>query len=135
MEELGAEPGDFTHAVFHQPNTNSRRAWPSAWALRTEQIEPGLLSGVIGNTYAGAALTGFSAVLDVAEPGDRVLLVCFGSGAGSDAFAWEITDEIVARRERAPKVQDYIARRHRDRLRDLCAVSRKAIDGVGTIGK
>jgi len=111
LEELGAEPGDFKHAVFHQPNTKFPGRVGKRLGFTTEQIETGLLSGVIGNTYAGAALTGFSAVLDVAEPGDKILVVSFGSGAGSDAFAWEITDQIEARRERAPKVQDYIARR------------------------
>jgi hydroxymethylglutaryl-CoA synthase len=66
---------------------------------------------VIGNTYAGAALIGLTAVLDVAEPGDKILMVSFGSGAGSDAFSIVVTDSITERRERAPKTQDYIARR------------------------
>jgi hydroxymethylglutaryl-CoA synthase len=76
-----------------------------------EQIEPGLLVPMIGNTYAGAAIIGLSAVLDIAEPGDRILLVSFGSGAGSDAFDLLVTDAILERRDRAPKTQDYIARR------------------------
>jgi hydroxymethylglutaryl-CoA synthase len=102
---------DFDFAVFHQPNVK----FPSRAARRlgftTEQIEPGLLSNVIGNTYAGASLTGLSAVLDVAQPGAKILLVSFGSGAGSDAFAWEVTERVLERRDRAPSVQDYIARR------------------------
>ena len=66
---------------------------------------------VIGNTYAGAAIIGLTAILDVAHPGDRILMVSFGSGAGSDAFSITVTDAIQARRERAPLTQDYIARR------------------------
>ena len=66
---------------------------------------------MIGNTYAGAAIIGLSAVLDIAKPGDRILLVSFGSGAGSDAFDIKITDAVDERRDRAPKTQDYIARR------------------------
>jgi hydroxymethylglutaryl-CoA synthase len=76
-----------------------------------EQIEPGLLVPMIGNTYAGAAIIGLSAVLDIAEPGDHILLVSFGSGAGSDAFDIQVTDAITERRDRALKTQDYIARR------------------------
>jgi hydroxymethylglutaryl-CoA synthase len=49
--------------------------------------------------------------LDVAQPGAKILLVSFGSGAGSDAFAWEVTEQVLARRDRAPSVQEYIARR------------------------
>jgi hydroxymethylglutaryl-CoA synthase len=70
-----------------------------------------LLVPRIGNTYAGAAIIGLSAVLDIAEPGDKILLVSFGSGAGSDAFDIRVTDAILDRRDRALKTQDYIARR------------------------
>jgi hydroxymethylglutaryl-CoA synthase len=75
------------------------------------QIEPGLLSPVIGNTYAGAAIIGLTATLDVAKPGDRILMVSFGSGAGSDAFDLTVTDSLLERRDKAPKTKDYIARR------------------------
>ena len=34
-----------------------------------------------------------------------------GSGAGSDAFDLQVTDALLERRDRAPKTQDYIARR------------------------
>jgi len=111
MDELGVTASDFTYAIFHQPNVK----FPSRAARRlgftTAQIEPGLVSNLIGNTYAGASLTGFSAVLDIAHPGDRILLVSFGSGAGSDAFAWQVTEDITARQGKAPTVADYIHRR------------------------
>jgi hydroxymethylglutaryl-CoA synthase len=76
-----------------------------------EQIEPGLLVPVIGNTYAGAAMIGLTATLDMAQPGDRILVVSFGSGAGSDAFDILVTDKISARQNLAMKTQAYIARR------------------------
>ncbi len=94
MAALDFRPEDFTYAVFHQPNTKFPLRVGQRLGFTREQIDPGIISGVIGNTYAGAALTGFSAVLDIAAPGDRILLVSFGSGAGSDAFAWEVTDAI-----------------------------------------
>ena len=46
-----------------------------------------------------------------AQPGDRIFMVSFGSGAGSDAFSIRVTDAILERRERATRTQDYIARR------------------------
>jgi hydroxymethylglutaryl-CoA synthase len=76
-----------------------------------EQIAPGMLVPRIGNTYAGAAIIGLSAILDIAEPGERIMMVSFGSGAGSDAFDLQVTEAILERRGRAATTGDYIARR------------------------
>jgi hydroxymethylglutaryl-CoA synthase len=111
MDELGTTPADYRFAVFHQPNAKFPQRAGSLLGFNDEQIKPGLLSPVIGNTYAGAALIGLSAVLDVAQPGDRILVTSFGSGAGSDAFSIRVTDKIEARRGLALRTADYIARR------------------------
>jgi len=111
LELSNAKAEDFTYAVFHQPNAKFPQRAASLLGFKLEQITPGLLSPVIGNTYAGAAMIGLSAVLDIAKPGDRVLVVSFGSGAGSDAFDIRVTDKITGRQKKAPTTQDYIARR------------------------
>ena len=111
MEEMGTTPADYTYAVFHQPNAKFPQRAAAMLGFSDTQIKPGLLSPVIGNTYAGAAIIGLSATLDIAKPGDRILVVSFGSGAGSDAFSLRVTDKIEERRDRAPKTADYIARR------------------------
>jgi hydroxymethylglutaryl-CoA synthase len=111
MEATNTGPDDYTYAVFHQPNTKFPQRVGAQLGFSKEQIAPGLLVPVIGNTYAGAALIGLTAVLDIAKPGDRILMVSFGSGAGSDAFSILVTDAIDERRDRAPKTGDYIARR------------------------
>lgn len=104
-------PADYKYAVFHQPNTKFPQRVAAMLGFNKEQIAPGLLVPVIGNTYAGAAIIGLTAILDIAEPGDRIFMVSFGSGAGSDAFALTVTEAIRERRDRAPRTQDYIARR------------------------
>lgn len=111
MELTGTTPPDFRYVVFHQPNVKFPQRAGKLLGFTDEQIKTGLLVGVIGNTYAGSAMIGLTAVLDEAKPGDRILLVSFGSGAGSDAFALRVTDAITERQGRAPKTQDYIARR------------------------
>ncbi len=111
LEQIGMQPTDFAYVVFHQPNVKFPHRAARRLGFTPEQLAPGLLSGEIGNTYAAAAITGFSAVLDVARPGDRILVVSFGSGAGSDAFVWEVTEAIETRRDKAPTVADYIRRR------------------------
>jgi hydroxymethylglutaryl-CoA synthase len=111
MDKLNLTAADFDYAVFHQPNVKFPLRAAERLGFTAEQVETGLLSNAIGNTYAGASLTGLSAVLDVAQPGATILMVSFGSGAGSDAFAWRVTEHIESRRDRAPKVSDYIGRR------------------------
>ena len=111
MDEMGYSAADFAYVVFHQPNTRFPTQVAKQLGFRHDQYAPGLLSPVIGNTYAGAALIGFSAILDVARPGDRVLMVSYGSGAGSDAFVWTLAERLVERQSLAPRTQDYIQRR------------------------
>jgi hydroxymethylglutaryl-CoA synthase len=102
---------DYQWAVFHQPNTKFPQKVGADLGFSKEQIAPGLLVPVIGNTYAGAAIIGLTAILDIAEPGDRILMVSFGSGAGSDAFILVVTEKIQQRRKLALSTQDYIHRR------------------------
>jgi hydroxymethylglutaryl-CoA synthase len=111
MEAIQSKPEDYQYAVFHQPNTKFPQRVAGQLGFTKEQIAPGLLVPVIGNTYAGAALIGLTGILDIAQPGDRILMVSFGSGAGSDAFDIQVTDAILDRRNRAPRTADYIARR------------------------
>jgi hydroxymethylglutaryl-CoA synthase len=111
MAELGSAPGDYRYAVFHQPNAKFPARAAKTLGFISDQIKTGLLVSDIGNTYAGSSLIGLTAVLDQAQPGDRVLMVSFGSGAGSDAFSLRVTDQISPRRNMAPMTQTYISRR------------------------
>jgi hydroxymethylglutaryl-CoA synthase len=111
LEATHTSPSDYKYAVFHQPNTKFPQRAAEMLGFSKEQIKVGLLVPLIGNTYAGAAIIGLTAILDIAEPGDRIFMVSFGSGAGSDAFALTVTDANRVRRDLAPHTQDYIARR------------------------
>ena len=111
MEELDYTSNDFDYAVFHQPNVKFPLTAARILGIPKEKVLPGLLSGIIGNTYSGATLVGVSAVLDIAKPGDRILWVSFGSGAGSDAFSLVVQDAIDEKRDLAPKTMDYVNRK------------------------
>ncbi len=112
MAALGRKPSDYGHVIFHQPNAKFPVKAGRALGFRPEQLAAGLLVDDIGNTYAGAAMIGLTSALDVARPGERILMVSFGSGAGSDAFDLRVTDAITTRRTLALCTRDYIARRH-----------------------
>jgi hydroxymethylglutaryl-CoA synthase len=111
MDQADLKPADFDYAVFHQPNTKFPQRVGTQLGFTPEQFKTGLLAPVIGNTYAGAAMIGLAAILDIAKPGQRILMVSYGSGAGSDAFWLETTDAVTVRQGLATSTQDYIARR------------------------
>jgi hydroxymethylglutaryl-CoA synthase len=111
MHEMGTTAADYDYAVFHQPNTKFPQRAARSLGFKAHQIEAGLLAPSIGNVYAGSALVGLTAILDVAKAGDRILLVSYGSGAGSDAFSLRTGEKLPERQGRATKTRDYIARR------------------------
>jgi hydroxymethylglutaryl-CoA synthase len=110
MERMGTKPEDYDHAVFHQPNGKFPVRVARMLGFTKDQIEPGLVVPMIGNTYSGSCLIGLAATLDAAKPGDRIFVTSFGSGAGSDAFSIRVTDKIDEIRDGAPSVRDYIGK-------------------------
>ncbi len=111
LDATGTTASDYKYAVFHQPNTKFPQRAAAMLGFNKDQIAPGMLVPVIGNTYAGAAIIGLTAILDIAQPGDRILMVSFGSGAGSDAFSITVTEAITRAPQPRPLTQDYVARR------------------------
>jgi hydroxymethylglutaryl-CoA synthase len=105
MDMAGMKPKDFTWAIFHQPNGKFPQRVGKMLGFTKEQIEPGWLSPTLGNTYSGSSPMGLTATLDVAKPGDKILMVSYGSGAGSDGFVYEVTDRINEVRDKAPKTR------------------------------
>jgi len=109
LEKSGLKPSDFRHAVFHMPNGKFPQSAGKTLGFTKEQIETGWLVPFMGNTYSGSSPTGLAAVLDIADPGDLILLTSFGSGAGSDSFVLKATDLLPKRRDRAPTVQSMLS--------------------------
>jgi len=113
LEDMGTKPSDYTYAVFHQPNAKFPQRVAGILGFSIDQIKPGLVVPRLGNTYSGSSLVGLAATLDIAQPGDRIFVTSFGSGAGSDAFDIEVTDAIQSgtfAREAAPSVEQLLAK-------------------------
>ena len=111
MDSLGTTPEDYAAAVFHQPNPKFPERAARMLGFAPEQTQAGLLCPMVGNTYAGSSMLGLTALLDEAQPGDRLLLVSFGSGAGSDAISLRVTGKVSQRRDLAPRTMAYLGRR------------------------
>jgi hydroxymethylglutaryl-CoA synthase len=108
LKKSGLEASDFAYAIFHMPNGKFPLTVGKRLGFTKEQLEPGWVVPLMGNTYSGSSPTGFSATLDIAQPGNLILLVSFGSGAGSDAFVFKVTERINAVRDAADTVKDLL---------------------------
>ena len=109
MDAVKTKPEDYNYAIFHQPNGKFPVRVAKMLGFTPEQVKQGLLCPMVGNTYSGATMIGLASVLDVAQPGDRVFLTSYGSGAGSDAFDMTVTNEIKKLpRQNAPLISQMI---------------------------
>lgn len=109
LEKTHTTPEDYDYVVFHQPNAKFPKSVAAKLGFSKDQLAQGLVVGRLGNTYSASSMMGLAAVLDVAQPNERVLLTSFGSGAGSDSFCLTITEKIEKIRNRAPTVEELMA--------------------------
>ncbi len=105
LEKSGMTPDDFKYAIFHQPNGKFPKRVGKRLGFNFEKIDVGRLVPYLGNTYSGSSPMGLTAVLDVADPGDRILMCSYGSGAGADAFIYTVRDRVREVRDLAPKTR------------------------------
>ena len=131
FEKTGTKANEYDYFVFHHPNGKFPLEAAKKMGIDPEKVKAGLFTPVIGNTYSGASPIGLAGVLDIAKPGEKILLTSFGSGAWSDSFALRVTDAMLAKRKEYSgwKLADYIANKeyvdygvyvkHRRKLKSL----------------
>lgn len=109
LEKLQTKPDQFDQVVFHMPNVKFPREVAKRLGFTDKQLEIGFLVDKIGNPYSASALLGLAAVLDKAKPKQKIFVCSYGSGAGSDAFAFEVTDKILEfQKKNKHKIQNQI---------------------------
>jgi len=108
MQNTNTTPDDYDYVIFHEPNSKFPLATAKKLGFPKEKVAPSLAVRYIGNTYSASSMIGLAAVLDIAKAGDKILMISYGSGSGSDAFTMTVKDGIEERRKGIPTVQDYI---------------------------
>ncbi len=89
--ETGTTAADFDHVVFHQPNPKLPQRTGKSLGFTSQQMAAGTVWPTTGNLYTATCLLGLHQALAQAEEGQDILLVSYGSGAGSDALWWRTT--------------------------------------------
>lgn len=93
LEKTQTKPEEYDYCVFHMPNGKFPRDVARRLGFTSEQLAPSLVVDHIGNPYSASSMLGLAAVLDIARPGQKIFMVSYGSGAGSDGFLWQVTKE------------------------------------------
>ncbi|MFA5799490.1 MAG: hydroxymethylglutaryl-CoA synthase [Candidatus Peribacteraceae bacterium] len=86
LEKTKLTMRDIHHVVFHMPNAKFPLQMAKKLGVTDAQLKTGFIVPHIGNTYSACSPLGLIEVLQVARKDERILLVSYGSGAGSDAF-------------------------------------------------
>lgn len=91
LSQQNLKPKDIDYCVFHTPNAKFPTQAAKILGFSETQLKYSLPVTHIGNTYAGAVPLALSNVLDNAEKNKTILVVSYGSGAGSDGFIFRTT--------------------------------------------
>ncbi len=99
MEKQHIQASDVTYGVFHMPNGSFPLKAAQKLGFTKEQIEKSYVVPKLGNSYSASALMGLVATLEFAKPGETIFFASYGSGAGSDAILFKVTEKIEKRRK------------------------------------
>ncbi|HKY06408.1 MAG TPA: 3-oxoacyl-[acyl-carrier-protein] synthase III C-terminal domain-containing protein, partial [Blastocatellia bacterium] len=91
FERSAIGPSEISKAVFYAPDPGTLASVARSLGLKAEQV-PDHLFNSVGNTGTAMPLLVLSSALEEAQPGEKLLVVGYGSGA--DALIFEVTDEI-----------------------------------------
>ncbi len=93
MKRLGRKPEDYAHVVIQQPDARAPGSVAAKLGFQDPQLAAGLISAKLGDLGAASAPMGLAAALEASKPGDRILVVSYGSGAGSDALSFTVVSD------------------------------------------
>ena len=109
MKKLGKKPEHFSHIILQQFDGREPYRLGRRLGFSDLQIKKGTVVSKTGDTGACSTLIGLTAILDTAKPGERILMVSYGSGAGSDAISVLVHEGVEERRLKVPSLEDYLA--------------------------
>lgn len=111
LQKLGRKPDDFAYVAISQPDGRLPLEVGNEMGFADEQIRPGLIAEEIGDCGSASPLLALGTVLDRAKPGERILLISYGFGAGCDVIGLRATgllEDARKRRNGYPSVKELI---------------------------
>ncbi|MCL2895047.1 hydroxymethylglutaryl-CoA synthase [Brenneria tiliae] len=99
---------DYSYVVFQQPTISIVHTMTKKLGLSNQQTSPALYADTVGDTGASSPMLGLAKILDIAKPGEKILVVSYGFGAGSDAISFTVTNNILSYRKNHRTVQSVL---------------------------
>lgn len=96
--KLGTTAKDYSYFCAGEFNPRLTRAFARRLGFTEAQIKTGSVYEQTGDTGTAAAFLSLAAVLEVADPEERILFLSYGSGAGADVLSFKVTQNIERRR-------------------------------------
>lgn len=88
LSQTRTKISDYAHVVLHMPNAKFPLRAAKKLDISETQLKAGFLVPQIGNPYSASSLLGLAAVLEKAKNRQKILVVSYGSGAGSDVLSF-----------------------------------------------
>lgn len=107
LKKLERKPEDYQHVVIQQPDARVPTTVASRLQFTDAQLASSLVSKELGDLGAASVPVALASALDSAKVGDRIMVISYGSGAGSDALSFRV----VGDRRPATSVQAETARK------------------------
>jgi 3-hydroxy-3-methylglutaryl CoA synthase len=105
--KYGLNPSDFDRIVYPCYYGGARKKINGLLQVEAEKVQDDML-GTVGDTGAAHPLLMLAAALETAQPGQKILLVSYGSGC--DALWFEVTENITKAQD-GRGVSHWLARR------------------------
>jgi len=93
MKKLNRKPEEYQHVVIQQPDARVPASVGGKMLFQEPQLAAGLTSNLVGDLGAASTPVSLAATLDLAKVGDKILVISYGSGAGSDALSFKVVGD------------------------------------------
>lgn len=110
LTKAGVKSDDIAAVAIQQRDGASVYGLAQRLGFGTDKVAPGICADKIGDCGAASSMVSLAIILETAEANQKLLLVSYGWGAGSDAFVLTVKEENNRRKPRI-KVNDLLQER------------------------
>jgi len=100
FEKTGSKASDYQYLALSQLTGKRTISLAKSINFKEEAIMPGMVVSEIGYAGSASALISLCKILDMAKPGDKILVASYGFGAGCDVMGITVDANIEQVRQR-----------------------------------